>query len=81
MVKSNLSGSISRYGFGLGVGMLFAVVSAPLGTAIAEQPSTQQSFFQHPPVLVRANISQPAVYTPSTYEFTLRVPSNAGSPL
>jgi hypothetical protein len=43
--------------------------------------SDRQPFFAHPPRLIRAAASQTAGYTPSTYEFTLTVPQNAGQPL
>ncbi|MGG6263043.1 DUF2808 domain-containing protein [Leptolyngbya sp. AN03gr2] len=40
-----------------------------------------RAYFSHPPRLVRAYTSQPQAYVPSTYEFTLTVPANAGQPL
>ncbi|UBF30391.1 DUF2808 domain-containing protein (plasmid) [Kovacikia minuta CCNUW1] len=40
-----------------------------------------QSFFSHPPQLIRSMATQAGAYTPSTYEFTLTVPKDAGQPL
>lgn len=40
-----------------------------------------QTFFSHPPQLIRAAASQTGAYTPSTYKFTLIVPKDAGQPL
>jgi hypothetical protein len=40
-----------------------------------------RTFFSHPPTLIRAASSQIGVSIPSTYEFTLTVPQNAGQPL
>lgn len=40
-----------------------------------------QTFFSEPPQLMRVAASQTGEYTPSTYEFTLTVPKNAGQPL
>jgi hypothetical protein len=45
------------------------------------EQSTGQTFFEAAPRLVRAATSQPTRYLPSTYEFTLTVPPNAGQPL
>jgi Protein of unknown function (DUF2808) len=42
---------------------------------------SRQTFFNHPPQLIRAAASQSTVYTPSTYEFTLTLPQDAGQPL
>lgn len=44
-------------------------------------PGREQAAFSHPPRLVRATSSQLAASTPSTYEFTLNVPADAGRPL
>lgn len=44
-------------------------------------PSRGQIAFSHPPRLVRATASQLAANTPSTYEFTLNVPADAGQPM
>ncbi|MGI0494564.1 DUF2808 domain-containing protein [Alkalinema pantanalense CENA528] len=41
----------------------------------------RQSFFSHPPQLIRTAASQISTYTPSTYEFTIALPENAGQPL
>lgn len=43
--------------------------------------SRGQSSFSHPPLLVRASASQLAASFPSTYEFTLTLPANAGQSL
>ncbi|WP_017301764.1 DUF2808 domain-containing protein [Nodosilinea nodulosa] len=40
-----------------------------------------QTFFSHPPQLVQARASQIDSATPTTYEFTLTVPEDAGQPL
>lgn len=40
-----------------------------------------RTFFTHAPLLIRAATSSQGTHTPSTYEFTLRVPENAGQPL
>ncbi|MBW4692072.1 MAG: DUF2808 domain-containing protein [Lyngbya sp. HA4199-MV5] len=40
-----------------------------------------QTFFSEPPQLTRVAASQTGAYVPSTYEFTLTVPKNAGQPL
>lgn len=40
-----------------------------------------QTFFSHPPQIIRAAASQSGAYIPSTYEFTLTVPEDAGQPL
>lgn len=40
-----------------------------------------QTFFSEPPQLTRVAASQTGAYTPSTYEFTLTVPKDAGQPL
>lgn len=43
--------------------------------------NAKQSFFHHPPQLIRTAASQISTYTPSTYEFTIALPENAGQPL
>jgi len=49
--------------------------------AAADQRSSEQSF-SHPPRLVRAATSSMKVNAPkATYQFTIRVPQNAGKPL
>ncbi|MBW4445225.1 MAG: DUF2808 domain-containing protein [Plectolyngbya sp. WJT66-NPBG17] len=40
-----------------------------------------QTFFSHPPQLIRSASSQLGGYIPSTYEFTLTVPKDAGQAL
>ena len=52
--------------------------------AIAAIPATNlegQTFFSHPPRLVRTVTSENGSDTPSTYEFTLTLPKDAGQPL
>ncbi|MEB3295325.1 MAG: DUF2808 domain-containing protein [Synechococcales bacterium] len=41
----------------------------------------QQAFFSHPPTLLRAHANHNGAYAPSTYEFTISVPADAGAPL
>ncbi|HEY9907465.1 MAG TPA: DUF2808 domain-containing protein [Thermosynechococcaceae cyanobacterium] len=53
---------------------------APQAASISINPEGQ-TFFSKPPQLSRVAASQTGVYTPSTYEFTLTVPKNAGQPL
>lgn len=59
----------------------------PQMTQMLDAPMSQvplnngQAYFSHPPRLVRAHASQTQAYVPSTYEFTLTVPSDAGQPL
>jgi hypothetical protein len=43
--------------------------------------SNGQTFFYHPPSLTRVAASQIGAHLPSTYEFTVTVPANAGQPL
>lgn len=50
-------------------------------TAISSVNQEGQTFFSEPPQLTRVAASQTGEYTPSTYEFTLTVPKNAGQPL
>lgn len=40
-----------------------------------------RTFFSHPPLLMRVAAPQTGAETPSTYEFTLTVPKDAGQPL
>jgi hypothetical protein len=40
-----------------------------------------ETFFSHSPQLTRAAVASIGAYTPSTYEFTLTVPQDAGQPL
>ncbi|MBW4521175.1 MAG: DUF2808 domain-containing protein [Scytolyngbya sp. HA4215-MV1] len=53
----------------------------PAFSAIAGQLSNGQSFFNHPPLLIRTATTSHSRYTPATYQFTLRVPADAGEPL
>ena len=41
----------------------------------------RQTFFSEPPQLIRIAASQTGAHAPSTYEFTLTLPKNAGQPL
>jgi Protein of unknown function (DUF2808) len=54
-----------------------AAIVLPISVA-AQMP---QSYFAHPPTLVRTNALHKTAYTPSTYEFTITVPADAGAPL
>ncbi len=58
-----------------------AVLQATSPTAISAVKQEGQTFFSEPPQLTRVATSQTGAYTPSTYEFTLTVPKNAGQPL
>jgi Protein of unknown function (DUF2808) len=40
-----------------------------------------QGYFDHAPRLVRSSVSMSSARTPATYQFTISVPQNAGSPL
>ncbi len=40
-----------------------------------------QSYFDHSPQLIRSATSNRAAHTPATYEFTIRVPKDAGAAL
>jgi hypothetical protein len=53
-------------------------VSQPLSSTTV---SSNQLYFSHPPTLVRSNALQKAPSTPSTYEFTITIPADAGAPL
>jgi hypothetical protein len=43
--------------------------------------SNRQSFFSHPPTLIRTNALYTTPHTQSTYEFTISLPADAGAPL
>jgi hypothetical protein len=58
-----------------------AAPSASLPITLAAQSSTGRTFFIHPPSLGRVNATEQQSYAPSTYEFTVMVPANAGQPL
>jgi Protein of unknown function (DUF2808) len=58
---------------------LFTIAAIVLPISAAAQ--MPQSYFAHPPTLVRTNALHKTVYTPSTYEFTITVPADAGAPL
>lgn len=53
-------------------------VSQPISANLV---SSNQLYFSHPPMLVRSNALQKVASTPSTYEFTISVPADAGAPL
>ena len=57
-----------------------AAQPAPQAANISINPEGR-TFFSEPPQLSRVAASQTGAYTPSTYEFTLTVPKNAGQPL
>ena len=66
------------------LGLQLAVHADAHDDAIAANPVTNlegQTFFSHPPRLVQAVTSDVGIDTPSTYEFTLTLPENAGQPL
>lgn len=65
----------------IGAGILAIGFGMSALPTLAGQLANGQTFFEQPPVIVRVNSSQPAVNTPSTYEFTLTVPEKAGAPL
>ncbi|UBF25749.1 DUF2808 domain-containing protein [Kovacikia minuta CCNUW1] len=50
-------------------------------TAVASQISNERSFFDHAPRLVRTAATFQDAYTPSTYQFTIKVPEDAGANL
>jgi hypothetical protein len=56
-------------------------VVTKLTTESISPNQSRQTFFSHPPQLIRAAATQTGVYSPSTYEFTLTIPQNAGQPL
>jgi Protein of unknown function (DUF2808) len=45
------------------------------------ETGARHSVFVHSPHLIRSAVSNAAVYTPASYEFTVQVPENAGAPL
>jgi hypothetical protein len=69
-------------------GLPSTTYAAPMNHVVTELPTeiispsqSRQIFFSHPPQLIRAAATQTGVYAPSTYEFTLTIPQNAGQPL
>jgi hypothetical protein len=69
-------------------GLSSTTYAAPMDHVVAELTTesispnqSRQTFFSHPPQLIRAAATQTGVYSPSTYEFTLTIPQNAGQPL
>ncbi|WP_138499726.1 DUF2808 domain-containing protein [Nostoc sp. PA-18-2419] len=68
----------------LAIAATTAIQSATNTSTKAESISidqSEQTFFNHPPQLIRAAAPQTARDTSSTYEFTLTVPKDAGQPL
>ncbi|OUC15285.1 MAG: hypothetical protein B0A82_08015 [Alkalinema sp. CACIAM 70d] len=61
-------------------GKTLASPAQPLQAQSSEM-HVRQSFFEHPPQLIRSAASQISTYTPSTYEFTIALPENARQPL
>ena len=53
--------------------------ASPIAISTVNQEG--QTFFSEPPQLMRVAATQTGEYSPSTYEFTLTVPKNAGQPL
>jgi hypothetical protein len=69
-------------------GLPSTTYAMPKNQAVAEVTTestspnqSRQTFFSHPPQLIRAAATQTGVYASSTYEFTLTLPQNAGQPL
>jgi Protein of unknown function (DUF2808) len=56
-------------------------VPMPKMPAIQLPLSNRQNFFSHPPTLIRTNALYTTPYAPSTYEFTISLPADAGAPL
>jgi hypothetical protein len=69
----------------LSAAALVAAIGLPtsicITTATAAQPTTEQTTFTHAPILVRSVSSFQQADFPSTYQFTLKVPENAGASL
>jgi hypothetical protein len=66
------------------IGMKTTQAQATQAESSAENISINQSghtFFSDPPQLIRTAASQIGTYIPSSYEFTLTVPKDAGQPL
>jgi Protein of unknown function (DUF2808) len=62
--------------------VMSASVSPMTKMQVSQLPlSNQQKFFSHPPTLIRTNALYTMPYTPSTYEFTISLPADAGAPL
>ncbi|MGG6262974.1 DUF2808 domain-containing protein [Leptolyngbya sp. AN03gr2] len=61
-----------------GTTVTISVLSLPV---LAGQSSNGRTFFDRSPRLVRSFTSRPISRFPSTYEFTITVPENAGAPL
>lgn len=62
----------------LTLGIFVAVPNFP---AIAYEVGNGQTVFLKAPRLIRAAATQVSPYSPSTYQFTIHVPKNAGEPL
>lgn len=64
----------------IALGLMLPLSLLP-GTARAQETTSNRSFFTHAPRLVRTAASFQSPFTPSTYQFTVTVPENAGAPL
>lgn len=58
-----------------------AILSQRMPQTTQAKLSNGQTYFSAAPRLIRSATSQKTAYTPSTYEFTLSVPVDAGQPL
>lgn len=65
------------------IALTTGLVSLSASIAVAGQRPSGQSFFEHPPRLVRTETSAIAItyVGGTTYEFTIAVPQDAGAPL
>ena len=63
--------------------LLSILLPTPLSilSANAVQMGNKQTLFHHAPQLIRAAATHNTPNTPSTYQFTIEVPEDAGSPL
>lgn len=59
----------------------FLIPSVLIASAAIAGQIGGRSYFDRSPRLIRSNLSMPAPDTPGTYEFTIRVPQDAGAPL
>jgi hypothetical protein len=80
-----LPSSLNRYRYLGSAGALLMGVLLPssllASAAVAQQLNNDRSFFDHAPRLIRTAASFQDVYTPSTYQFTIKVPEDAGANL
>jgi hypothetical protein len=76
---------LNRYRYLGSAGALLMGVLLPssllASAAVAQQLNNDRSFFDHAPRLIRTAASFQDVYTPSTYQFTIKVPEDAGANL